>query len=422
MALGFDPSLAPFDRLTGPEVETVRAALDIGYFRAGETILARDAAPANLFIVMKGHVEERDGDETVAMLGPGDAFDARALIQSGGGPAFVAAEETLCYLLPRATAMRLIAANRRFAAFFYTEISRKLDAAAAEADDARFGATMQAKLGELHLHPAVFVEARDSIEQTTRTMADADCKAVFVEDFERVGIVTATDLATAAILRKLPLDSAISKVATYDVVSCDIADFVATALLKMTRHNKRRIAVSHKGVYVGVLEDIDLLAFVAGGSQLVGARIDRARSLDELSREAGQIERQIRTLRRQGVKIDVVGEIVSDLNRRLLARTFRLTAPRSIAEQGLPDRDGQRGARRADHAHRSGQRPDPVRARPGSGSCRLSRRLHDGAGELRLPAVSGRGDGAQSACGRRRSTHGAPTSSAGSQRRPRRRT
>ena len=55
--------------------------------------------------------------------------------------------------------MRLIAANPRFAAFFYLEISRKLDAAAADADDARFGATMQAKLRELHLHPAVFVEA-----------------------------------------------------------------------------------------------------------------------------------------------------------------------------------------------------------------------------------------------------------------------
>jgi CBS domain-containing protein len=334
MALGFDPSHAPFDRLTGPELETVRAALDIGYFRAGETVLARDAAPETLFIVMKGHVDERDGDETVAILGPGDAFDARALIQSGGGPAFVASEETLCYLLPRAVAMRLIAANPRFAAFFYTEISRKLDAAAAEADDARFGATMQAKLGELHLHPAVFVEARDSIEHTTRIMAEADCKAVFVEHGERVGIVTATDLAQAAILRRLPLDSAIVKVASYDVVSCDIGDFVATALLKMTRHNKRRIAVSRKGIYVGVLEDIDLLAFVAGGSQLVGARIDRARSLEDLAREAQEIERQTRTLRRQGVKIDVVGEIVSDLNRRLLARAFRLTAPRSIAEKG----------------------------------------------------------------------------------------
>lgn len=334
MALGFDPTLAPFDRLTASQVETVRAALDIGYFRPGEAILQKGAAPEHLFIVMKGHVEEREGEEVIAILGPGDAFDARALIQGGGGPAFVASEETLCYLLPRETAMRLIAENPRFAAFFYTEISRKLEAMAAESDDARFGATMQAKLGELHLTPAVFVEANDSIEHATRTMTEADCKAVFVENGERVGIVTATDLAQAAILRKLPLSSPIGPVATYTVVSCDIGEFVVAALLKMTRHNKRRIAVSRKGIYVGVLEDIDLLGFVAGGSQLVGARIDRARTLDDLKTAAGEIDRQTRMLRRQGVRIDVVAEIVSDLNRRLIARAFRLIAPRGVAEKG----------------------------------------------------------------------------------------
>ena len=334
MALGFDPTLAPFDRLTASQVETVRAALDIGYFRPGEAILQKGAAPEHLFIVMKGHVEEREGEEVIAILGPGDAFDARALIQGGGGPAFVASEETLCYLLPRETAMRLIAENPRFAAFFYTEISRKLEAMAAESDDARFGATMQAKLGELHLTPAVFVEANDSIEHATRTMTEADCKAVFVENGERVGIVTATDLAQAAILRKLPLSSPIGPVATYTVVSCDIGEFVVAALLKMTRHNKRRIAVSRKGIYVGVLEDIDLLGFVAGGSQLVGARIDRARALDDLKTAAGEIDRQTRMLRRQGVRIDVVAEIVSDLNRRLIARAFRLIAPRGVAEKG----------------------------------------------------------------------------------------
>ena len=334
MALGFDSSNAPFDRLSGPEIETVRAALDIGYFRAGETILARGAAPELLFIVMKGHVEERDGEEAAALLGPGDAFDSRALVQSGGGPAFVAAEETLCYLLPRATVMRRITDNPRFAAFFYLDISRKLDAAAADAEDARFGATMQAKLRELHINPAVFAEASDSLESVGRRMSEARSNSLFVRDGARVGIVTATNLAQAAILMRLPLDAAIGQVVQYAVVGCDIDDFVSTALLQMTKHNKRRVAVSEGGQYVGVLEDIDLLAFVAGGSQLVAARIDRARDLDDLKRAAAEIAQQTRMLRRQGVKIDVVCEIVSDLNRRLIARAFRLTAPRAILEKG----------------------------------------------------------------------------------------
>jgi CBS domain-containing protein len=41
MAQPFDAGDAPFNRLSPEETATVRAALDIGYFRPGETIIAR---------------------------------------------------------------------------------------------------------------------------------------------------------------------------------------------------------------------------------------------------------------------------------------------------------------------------------------------------------------------------------------------
>ena len=128
MAQHFDVKNAPFDRLTADEAEVVRDALDIAYFRPNETIVGRGAAPDSLFIVIKGLVEERDGDDLVALRGPGDAFDSRALVQGGASHAFVAREETLCNLLPRDLTLRLINQNPRFASFFYLDIARKLDA------------------------------------------------------------------------------------------------------------------------------------------------------------------------------------------------------------------------------------------------------------------------------------------------------
>src|SRR5271157_5865475 len=132
MAHHFDAKNAPFDRLTAEEVDAVRNALDIVYFRPNETIIGRDEAPDSLFIVIKGLVEERDNADLVALRGPGDAFDSRALVQGGGSNAFVAREETLCNLLPRDITLRLINQNPRFASFFYLDISRKLDAVARE--------------------------------------------------------------------------------------------------------------------------------------------------------------------------------------------------------------------------------------------------------------------------------------------------
>ena len=71
----------------------------------------------------------------------------------------------------------------------------------------------------------------------------------------------------------------------------------------MTKHNKRRVAVMEDGEFVGVLEDIDLLSFLAGNSQLVAQQVDRASSVADLAQAARKFEPQIRMLRRQGVRL-----------------------------------------------------------------------------------------------------------------------
>jgi hypothetical protein len=47
-------------------------------------IVERNAASEQLHVIIKGGVEERDGDEIEAKLGPKDSFDARAVVHAGG--------------------------------------------------------------------------------------------------------------------------------------------------------------------------------------------------------------------------------------------------------------------------------------------------------------------------------------------------
>ncbi len=334
MAQHFDPRSAPFDRLNAEETDVVRDSLDIAYYRPNETIIASDSAPESLFIVIKGAVEERDGDDLVALRGPGDMFDSRALVQGRSSNAFVAREETLCNLLPRTLTLRLISDNPRFASFFYLDIAHKLDAVSSEEEEARFAPLLGARVDELLHHPAIFVDATESIAEAGALMREYKAYALFVTEAEGVGIVTRSDLLDAVLRDQLPRDSAIGSLAHRPVVSVAPDDLVTTALLRMTKHNKRRLAVGENGQFVGVLEDIDLLSFLAGNSQLVAGRIDRSRSVDDLARAARRIEPQIRLLRRQGVKVGVVCEIVSDLNRRLHHKLYQLIAPESIRAAG----------------------------------------------------------------------------------------
>jgi len=128
----------------------------------------------------------------------------------------------------------------------------------------------------------------------------------------------------------MTIDETVKGITQFEMITVEPDDFVSQALLLMTKHNKRRLVVNQGDEFVGILEDINLLSFFAGNSQLVVGRIDRATSLPDLGAAAAQISEQLRPLRRQGVKFEVVAEIVSDLNRRLFHKLFELLCPPEI--------------------------------------------------------------------------------------------
>src|SRR6516162_7399 len=334
MPKAFDITNPPFDRLTPNEAETLRASLDIAYFRPGEAIIAKDAIASAFYVVIKGTVEERDDADLLALLGPTDSFDSRALVHGKSGHGFFAREETLCYVIPKKVTLDLIQANPRFAAFFYREISQKLDELARDEEARRYGSLMHARVAELFLHPPAFVAASDTIETAGHRMREVNSNALFVRDGERIGIITGMSLSKAVVLRRQSIQTPVRDLAHFDVVTVRPDDFVSSALVLMTRHNKRRVAVHDGERYVGVLEDIDVLGFLAGSAQVVAGRIERASTEEDLAIAARETAAQVRVLRRQGVGVDLIGEIMSDLNQRLFSRLFELTAPAEFRTSG----------------------------------------------------------------------------------------
>jgi len=334
MAEGFDTGNPPFDRLTHQEAEALRTAVDIGYFAPGEMIIARETASEYLHVVIKGAVEARQDGALVAVLRARDSFDSRALVHGSAGEDFVAAEETLCHLIPRRVILDLIGRNPAFAAFFYAELSRKLDAFAQAQRADGVDSVLRARVRDARYGAAVFIDGNETIEAAGLRMRESNINALFVRDGERVGVVTGMNLSKAVVLRRLPLDTPVRQVCHFDVVSVDAGDFVFEALLLMTRHDKRRLAVRRDGEWLGFLEDIDILGLFAGNSQLIPGRIDRARSVDDLTGAAHDIQSQVERLHHQGIRIEAITEITSDLNRRLFSRLFDLTAPPSVRSAG----------------------------------------------------------------------------------------
>ncbi|MGH1569510.1 cyclic nucleotide-binding domain-containing protein [Methylobacterium sp. P31] len=137
----------PFDRLTHDQAETLKQHIDVGYFRPGVAIVRQGQASDCLHVIIKGAVEARHGAALHDVLGTGDIFDARAVVHNEASEDFIAAEETLCFLIPRNDILDLVRRNDGFAAFFYAEALAQARCAFRTARSQRDG------FGAWHPHP-----------------------------------------------------------------------------------------------------------------------------------------------------------------------------------------------------------------------------------------------------------------------------
>ncbi|MGH1569509.1 DUF294 nucleotidyltransferase-like domain-containing protein [Methylobacterium sp. P31] len=190
------------------------------------------------------------------------------------------------------------------------------------------------RIRDARYREAVFIDGSASLEAAAHAMLEADTDAVFVDERGQIGVVTGLKLTRACMIRRLPLETPVREIAQFEVVSIEADQLLVDALLIMTRSNKRRIAVTADGRYVGLLRDLDLLGLFAGNSQLIPGRIARATSVADLAGAARDIQDQVERLYRQGVRIEAINGITADLDSRLHGKLFEIVAPPTIREAG----------------------------------------------------------------------------------------
>ena len=157
-------------------------------------------------------------------------------------------------------------------------------------------------------------------------MKPVNINAVFVGDGERVGLVTGMNLAKALILKRMPLETPVGDLAHYDVVTLAPDEFVFQALLLMSKHNKRRLAV-REGESMSASSRILISSASSREMRNSSPGASSGQTAGRTRRRRGRNRGQVRLLRRQGVKVEVVAEIASDLSRRLQASLYDMLAP-----------------------------------------------------------------------------------------------
>ena len=327
MPSAFDFSSSPFDCLDADEQRLVRDAVDIAYFREGETMLEPGAQPTHLFVVIKGHVSQLDAGEIVATYGPHDCFDGRALVAGRASSRFVATEEVLAYELAKAAVNELISRNTTFGALLFSDLSHKLGALAQRHSEREMHSLAMSPVAEAFLRTAHVVDGNTSIVDVAALMQAEHTSSVLVRDGERLGIFTNTGLQRAVLDGRPLATLEVRELATFRLVSIAPEAPLFDALALMIQHQVHRLVVQDGERIVGLLEQLDLLSFLSNHSYLITVQIVRARDLDELRRQAEQINRFVALLHRGGTRVFQIGVLVQALNAKLFERAWQLVAP-----------------------------------------------------------------------------------------------
>ena len=226
-----------------PEVQ--RAVLDAG------------SAPTHLFVIIKGHVVQTEGDEVLASYGPDDSFDGRALVAGRTGSRFTVAEELIAYQLARETVGELIARNTAFGALLFSDLGHKLGTLAQRADRHELQSLTLARVDQAYLRAAHVVDAATDIVSVVRLFHAERTTSVLVSGLPQggLGIFTGTTLQRA-ILDGRPLERlAVGEFASQPVFTVRADDQLGDALVVLLRARVHRLAVlDAQGQVLGILE------------------------------------------------------------------------------------------------------------------------------------------------------------------------
>lgn len=336
MPSSFNMDNMPFNLLEDSERSVLSRNLDIGYYQKGEVLLAAGAEPEGVFIILKGRVSESEAvdeqrtDErhhVFVHYTNEDYFGAWSAIRGKAIHNFIAEEETICHILPTKILLDLMSSNSLFADYFQQNLSAKSEIVAQHGGDQDMAEFMLAKVSSGVIRDPLVILEGTSIGDATHLMRENKADCIMVKRGNRYGIVTGTDLLDAVIINGCPLQDEISEIAKYRLITIDPEDYLFNALIIMTQQHIERVVVMKGDHLEGVIELTDVLSYFSSHSHVIGLRIERAQTVEDLHEAAQGLDDLIKALVSHGVKTRFVMDLLAAMNGRIMSKLFDIIIP-----------------------------------------------------------------------------------------------
>lgn len=316
-------SIHPFELLSSTTMDNLMSKIDIAYYPNSTLLISPTISSIAFYIIIKGSVTEYIDDEIHNVYGAGDSFDADALIYGKTKAKFIVDEDLICYEIKKDDFLDLMQDKKVQGYFLQDFITRhqQLKEYDQQSDLSPF---LISKVSDIFLHASCVVDADESIYEALQQQQKLRAKVIIVKEPNGYSIVTDTNLRERVLLADNDTSKKISTIASKNLITIDINDFLFNALLLMTHNAIKRVVVLENEKIVGVLEQLDLLSYFASHSHLVAVQIDKASNFDDLKAIEKDFRNLIVTLRAKGVKVRYITKLIATLNYKVYKKVFEM--------------------------------------------------------------------------------------------------
>ncbi len=338
----FNVEQVPFSLLNESEKALLFENVERREYKPFDVLITAGEPSQGVFVLLQGRVAESEcsaqpseqlvQQQTAFMhYEAGEYFGSWSVFNGQAIHNFIAVETTLCHLIPTQTLLDLIDSNPLFADYFQQSLTAKREILAQHADNQDMAEFMLSRIVDSNIREPLIVEEGTSIEDATRLMREQKADCLLAKKGSRYGMVTGTDLLDAVIIQHLSLETDVSQIASYRLITIKPDDYLFSALIIMTQQRIERVVVmDDKRSLIGVVELTDVLSHFSSHSHVIGLRVERAQSVAELRAASFGLADLIKGLISTGVKTRFVMELLAALNSRILSKLFDLIVPKEF--------------------------------------------------------------------------------------------
>lgn len=319
----------PFSLLDNESLKAIENNAKIVYYPKDTLLIDVNVIPSTFFIIIKGIVEAKEGEELIDIYHNDDVFAGIELIkQKESIYQYRVNEELICYEIPKEVFLELCQKNSEFKNYFFSSILERMDMLKERKESFEMADMMLTRVDAAILHTACIVDHSMPVIDAIRKMDNENAAALLVKNESGYGIVTDANMRKFILHDEPNSLTKIFQIQTYPIISITEGELLFNVLLLMTRHSIKHLPVLNEcGVVIGLLELIDLLSHFANQSHIIHVQIEKASNLQGVIDASRRIDGMIRTLHLKGVKSRYIAKLVSEMHKKMYVKLFKLIFP-----------------------------------------------------------------------------------------------